>query len=298
MLSQPSSINSNIIVENKLDDFVVDIEKMLNSDVLTFFGPLIGGVDSEVRDIIELNKDQSDKLMVILETPGGYTSVVQRIVDTLRKHYNHVEFLIPNFAMSAGTILVMSGDAIHMDYFSVLGPIDPQVQRPGGNDLIPALGYLEKYDQLIKKSKDGTLTNAELNYLIEKFDPAELNQYEHERELSISLIKKWLVIYKFKNWKKTETKKKPVTDRLRKQRAVAIGKKLNDTKRWHSHSRGISMEVLRREVNLKIEDYSLNKPLNDLVKSYYRLFKDYMTKRGIVAIVHSKEQLKPMLIGA
>jgi len=52
-----------------------------------------------------------------------------------------VDFLIPSHAMSAGTILAMSGDAIHMDYYSVLGPIDPQVENQEGR-LIPALGYL------------------------------------------------------------------------------------------------------------------------------------------------------------
>ena len=34
----------------------------------------------------------------------------------------------------------MSGDAIFMDYFSVLGPIDPQL--PKGDTMVPALGYL------------------------------------------------------------------------------------------------------------------------------------------------------------
>ena len=38
-----------------------------------------------------------------------------------------------------------------MDYYSVLGPIDPQVNR--GEGLVPALGYLKKYDELIEKSE-------------------------------------------------------------------------------------------------------------------------------------------------
>ncbi len=110
--------------------------------------------------------------------------------------------------MSAGTVLVMSGDSIYMDYSSALGPIDPQIQRAGGNALVPALGYLEQYDRLIKKSANGTLTSAELAYLIDKFDPAELYYYEQARELSIALLKEWLVKYKFKNWTTTQTKEK------------------------------------------------------------------------------------------
>ena len=60
---------------------------------------------------------------------------IQRIAETLRHHYDRVEFIVPNYAMSAGTVLVMSGDAIHMDYFSVLGPIDPQVRDETGRQL-------------------------------------------------------------------------------------------------------------------------------------------------------------------
>ena len=41
-------------------------------------------------------------------------------------------FWCPIFAMSAGTILVMSGDDIYMDYYAVLGPIDPQVRNQNG----------------------------------------------------------------------------------------------------------------------------------------------------------------------
>src|SRR5579863_7668178 len=102
--------------------------------------------------------------------------------------------------MSAGTVLVMSGDAIHMDYYSLLGPIDPQLERAGSADLVPALGYLVQFERLIEKSRKGKLTTAELTFLVEKFDPAELYSYEQARELSIALLKEWLVRYKFKNW--------------------------------------------------------------------------------------------------
>lgn len=79
--------------------------------------------------------------------------------------------------MSAGTILVMSGDSIYMNYASMLGPIDPQIQNSSGN-WVPALGYLEQHDRLVEKSEEGTMTSAELSYMIEDFDPAERYQYE------------------------------------------------------------------------------------------------------------------------
>jgi len=118
-----------------------------------------------------------------LETSGGLIDVAERIAIILRHHYKKVAFLVPSEAMSAGTILVMSGDSIYMDYASMLGPIDPQVQTSNG-DWVPALGYLEQYDQFIEKANEGALSGAELSYLIENFDPAALYRYDQEKELS------------------------------------------------------------------------------------------------------------------
>jgi len=144
--------------------------------------------------------------------------------------------LIPDYAMSAGTVLALSGDAIHMDYYSVLGPIDPQVRRGNSGGFVSALGYLEQYNRLIEKSKQAALTDAEINYLCDKFDPGELYEYEQARELSIDLLKKWLVDYKFKNWTTTAGRKLPVTREIKEERATLIASLLNDTRRWHSEA--------------------------------------------------------------
>ena len=83
---------------------------------------------------------------------------------------------MPDCAYSAGTIFCMSGDEIMMDYFSVLGPIDPQVQNKEGR-FVPALGYLDKVSSLLEKAKNGTLTNVEF-LILKDFDLAELRAYE------------------------------------------------------------------------------------------------------------------------
>ena len=90
----------------------------------------------------------------------------------------------PDYAMSAGTIFCMSGDEIYMDYSSALGPIDPQVFN--GDTWVPALGYLEKVAELVQKSHDGKLSDAEYMILANQ-DLAELAQYEQQRDLTITL---------------------------------------------------------------------------------------------------------------
>jgi Serine dehydrogenase proteinase len=284
---------SSDIIERELDTHSTVVEERMKGDVLAFFGPILYGVEDHIRIAVEETKKKRRRLVVVLETFGGYIEVVQRIADTLRHHYGQIDFVIPDYAMSAGTVLVMSGDAIHMDYFSVLGPIDPQVGRPDGK-MIPALGYLEKYNELIAKSQSGTLTTAEMSFLISKFDPAELYQYERAKELSNSLLKEWLVRYKFKNWKVTRTHRRKVTKKMKIARAAEIADKLNDTKKWNSHGRGISMQVLRRDLNLEIEDLGQDEELSACIRGYYKLLRDYMAKRGHSWVVHTREQYRPI----
>jgi len=125
---------ANAIIEEQLDKHARALEESaLKADLLTFVGPIEGGAEDVVRDAVEFRCDdrrtKKPKLAVLLETPGGYIEVVQRVVNTLRNHYRQVDFIIPNFAMSAGTVLALSGDNIFMDYYSILGPIDPQSSR-------------------------------------------------------------------------------------------------------------------------------------------------------------------------
>ena len=287
------------IVESQLDGRIQAIEDVLEADVVAFVGSILYGLEVVFRDQVEgmaSSKDKKEKLVVILETDGGYIEVVERIAETLRFHYERIEFIVPDFAMSAGTVLVMSGDAIHMDYFSILGPIDPQVGHTDGKQ-VPALGYLAQYDKLVKKADKGDLNTAELTILVEKFDQAELYRYEEAKELSISLLEEWLTKYKFKDWKTAREKDQIITDELRKKRARTIARKLSDPKRWHSHGRGISMEVLRRDIELEIQDFRENDKLNDAIRVYYKLLRDYMRRLRHITVLHRRGNYVPLVRG-
>jgi hypothetical protein len=297
---------SGRIVEKQLDDHLLAVQKQFKSDALAFVGPLFGGADESIREAVEFIHAQGKphkrkpapiktraKLTLILDTIGGYSEIAERIADLLHKHFDIVEFVVPNRAMSAGTILVMSGNEIWMDYYSVLGPIDPQLQGPKGES-IPANGYLVKYKELIEKSRRGRITTAELQFLVSSFNPAELYQYQQEMNLSVTLLKEWLVKYKFANWNETETTKKKVTKKMKLQRAASVANTLQDTDKWHSHSRGISMDILRKDVNLKIQDFGGDDCVTNCVRVYYKLLIDYMIKLGTPTAVHVVKNFFPM----
>jgi hypothetical protein len=267
----------NKALSELLNNSLIDLENCFNSDVLTYYGPLLDGFENTLLKIVEdlaNAPEKRDQLAIILTTTGGSASVVERYVSIIRHHYSRVIFIVPDYAYSAGTIFCMSGDEIWMDYFSVLGPIDPQVKNKEGK-YVPALGYLDKIDELIEKAKNNQLTSAEF-LILKDFDLAELKAYEQAKELTITLLKKWLVKYKFRNWDTYSSSKKVVSLEDKERRAEDIAACLGDNKRWKSHGRPINIEALH-DLKLLINDYS-SLPEREFIRSYYELIRSYITR--------------------
>ena len=124
MFEKPLETENKKIMNYKL----VELENHLNADVFVYYGSILSNTDNLVKQIIEdLKKDADtrDVLYIILTTNGGSLSPVERIVNVFRHFYKEVNFIVPDHAYSAGTIMCMSADNIYMNYYSVLGPIDP-----------------------------------------------------------------------------------------------------------------------------------------------------------------------------
>ena len=259
--------------------------------MLSYFGPIVDGNENTFLDIIEELANDTDKketLSVVLTTNGGSAIAVERYVNIIRNFYKKVVFIIPDYAYSAGTIFCMSGDEIWMDFFSVLGPIDPQVPNKDGK-MVPAMGYLDKVNELIEKAQKGTLTQAEF-LILNNFDLAELRRYEQAKELTIDLLKKWLVQYKFKNWTIHNSTQKTVSEKDKEKRAEEIAKELGDNKRWKSHGRPINIKELTT-LKLKIDDYSGNMTVRPAIRQYYNLLRDFTMKYQMQIFIQTRKYL-------
>ena len=294
------TIRANEVIESALVSGNKHIGEMFDADVIIMRCVLTFGLDDFVRDEIEYLKEQDstkNTLVVILETTGGYIEVVERIVSVFRRHFMVVNFVIPNYAYSAGTVLALSGDEIYMDYYSVLGPIDPQFQTESGEP-VPGMGYIAKYDELLKTINEVPddkieTVKAEMAFLLKKFDPAKLFHIEQAVEHSKGLIKAWLPKYKFKKWEKPETRGADVTEHYKVERATRIAQVLADAKHWHSHGRGISRHDLEsEEIGLKTVDFGSNPNLNNNIRHYHGLFTDYMDKLDVKSAIHSRRGLR------
>jgi len=287
MILSPISESNRVM----MSDALKELETFLSADVLVYYGGLVDGAEQTVRKIVEeLNEDpdKKDQLYVILTTGGGGLNPVKRIVNILRHHYSEVFFIIPDYAYSAGTVLCCSGDKIFMSYYSVLGPIDPQVKNKDGK-FVAALGYLDKINELIKKAQDNTLSQAEF-LILKDFDLAELRAYEQARDLAVDLLKEWLPKYKFKDWNVHTSSGESVTFEEKVNRAKEIADNLSDNKEWKSHGRPINREELRK-LKLLIDDIDENKELYSKVMKYHELLLDYVQKYDLSVFIHTRRFL-------
>lgn len=285
--------NVHSTIKGLLNDKLSEIEKLMSADVFSYTGPIADGNENIILDIIEdLAKDSSkkDRLVVILTTNGGSAFAVERYVNIIRHHYPIVDFVVPNYAYSAGTIFCMSGDNIYMDYLSVLGPIDPQVQNKEGK-WVAALGYLDKVNEAIEKSKKGELSQTEF-LMIKDLDLAELRSYEQAKDLTIDLLKNWLVKYKFKNWDVHNTnpalKGQSVTTAEKEKRAEEIADQLSNNRLWKSHGRPINIGGLKL-LKLRVEDFSADTTLRPAIRDYYDLLSDYVASNNLPIFVHTRK---------
>lgn len=90
--------------------------------------------------------DRTKGLDLILHTPGGNVATTESLLDYLRIMFgDNIRAIIPQLAMSAGTMISCACKEIIMGKPSNLGPIDPQF---GG---IAAHGVIDEFEKKQKK---------------------------------------------------------------------------------------------------------------------------------------------------
>lgn len=247
-------------------------------------------------------QDQIEKLNghavdLILETPGGSAEVAEDILRLLRDRFDDVSFIVPGWAKSAGTILVMGGDEILMGPGSALGPIDAQIEWK--DKVFSAEAFLEGLKEMKREAADPDvgLNRAHIP-ILQQISPGEIQHAQNALKFARQLVAEWLARYKFRDWNEHRSSGNPVTPDERKEIAGSIAKELCKHQRWLSHGRSIKIEDLR-ELGLQIEDYSEQPELEDAIRRYHvllqitfesNIYKIYETPTGVVLKFHNPRQ--------
>ena len=201
-------------------------------------------------------------LDVYLETPGGSGETAEEIVRFLHDRFESVNFVISGEAKSAGTIMTLAGNEILMTVTGSLGPIDAQMSI--GRSIVSAYDYMEWVDKRRKEAqKQGRLNPFDAT-MVAQITPGELLGVNNSLKFAEDLVVEWLTKYKFGKWAFTETRNKPVTQSMKKKRAVEIAEELTNHSKWRSHGRSIKISDLE-DIGLKIQKIDADEKLADIV---------------------------------
>jgi len=218
---------------------------------------LVSITDEDIHALMEtvagLNGDTLD---LIIHSGGGSAEATDAIVSYLRQKFKNIRIIVPQAAMSAGTMLACSADLITMGKQSSIGPIDPQfiLQTAVGVQAIPAHAIIEQF----KKAQDDCRDNPKnLNSwlpMLSQYGPALLVRCQDQIDFGKELVENWLNAYMFKGENSDAPK--------------VIAEYLSNHGNFKTHGKHINIEKAR-EIGLKIEALEDNQDFQDKVLSAF-----------------------------
>ncbi|WP_370053677.1 hypothetical protein [Neptunomonas sp.] len=210
--------------------------------------------------------DRNIGLDLVLHTPGGNIAATESIVNYLRQMFGtDIRAIIPQIAMSAGTMIACSCKEIIMGKQSNLGPIDPQF---GG---LPAHGVLEEFNKAILSVKTEPASIPLWQSIVGKYHPTFLTECEHAIALSSEVVNEWLKSSMFKDEKNPE------------KIASAIVEKLNNHTDTKTHERHIHFDEAK-SFGLKVNPLEEDNELQDLVLTVHHAYMHTFSNSNAIKI--------------
>lgn len=176
--------------------YIKKIEKHTHRNVIVYYSGWLQKTDIAgdfaISDndkngfMICMYKDEnlSDKgLDLILHTPGGDVGATESLIDYLRSIYGtNIRTIIPQIAMSGGTLMAISAKEIVMGSHSSLGPVDPNF---GG---MPAQSYLEEFNKACLDVQKNPQNVSVWQVILNKINPGFLTLCQHAVEWSADIL--------------------------------------------------------------------------------------------------------------
>ena len=214
--------------------------------------------------------DRNLGLDLILHTPGGGIAATQSIINYLHKMFGkNIRAIVPQIAMSAGTIMACCCKEIWMGKQSNLGPIDPQLRG------IPAHGVLQEFKRALKEIKRDASRIVIWQQIIGQYRPTFLGQCENAIKWSNDFVQQQLTDYMFEG----------LPDRSKK--AKAITKELSSYLKTKSHDRHLEIEDCEK-LGLAIKRLEDDPPMQDLVLTVHHCYMHVLMNTSAFKIIENQ----------
>jgi hypothetical protein len=221
--------------------------------------PQFSVTDSDMQGFMQtINTIESNKLDLLLHSPGGSTEVAEQIVTYLRAKFDSIRVIVPQSAMSAATLICCAADEVIMGHHSSLGPTDPQMLIPTetGRRWVPAQTVVDQFEEVDEKIQEGEEI-AHYTPILSQYDPGLKKQAENAINLSNQLAEDWAANHMFNGESRADEK------------ANQLANYLSDHTNFLSHNRRIGREHLEEETPMNVSKLEANQDLQDAVLSVF-----------------------------
>jgi len=195
--------------------------------------------------------DRKKGLDLLLHTPGGDTAATESLVDYLRAIFGKdIRAIIPQLALSAGTMIACACREIIMGKQSSLGPVDPQFAG------IPAHGVIEEFKRACEEVKKDPARIPIWQPIIANYRPTFIGECEKSIRWAEQLVREWLKSNMFHEEPKANEK------------IENVWHELGDHALTLSHARHLSLQKCR-DIGLTVVALEDNQNLQDAVLSVH-----------------------------
>ena len=213
--------------------------------------------------------DRAKGLDLILHTPGGDIASTQSIVNYLQKMFDdNIRAVVPQLAMSAGTVIACSCREILLGKQSNLGPIDPQVRG------VPAYGVIREFERAVKEIKKDPASAAVWQVIIGKYQPTFLGQCSNAIQWSNNFVREQLEKVMFAS--QADARKK----------ATKIAKQLANYQKHKTHGKHIHAEDCKA-MGLKILEIESDQKLQDLILTVHHCYMHALMNTPAIKIIEN-----------
>jgi len=257
------------------------LHKKTGRNIISYYSGFLQKPDFRHTDITDEDKngfmtaihglDRSKGLDLFLHTPGGHTAATESIVHYLRQMFGlDIRAIVPQIAMSAGTMIACSCKEIIMGKQSNLGPIDPQF---GG---IAAQGVLEEFRQALAEIKVDPTSIPMWQVIIGKYHPTFLGDCQKAIDMSEQLVQMWLETCMFSGSSDAA------------QKAGKIVAELGSHSKTKMHARHIHVdEAKAMGLNIKALETDCDQVYQDLVLTIHHTYMHTFSQSTAVRIVEN-----------
>ncbi len=259
--------------------YLKKLHKHTGRNIIAYYSGFLSKPNIELSQIIDEDKDgfmmaihhldRSKGLDLVLHTEGGDGAATESIVDYLRRMFGkNIRAVVPQIAVSAGTMIACSCQDIVMAKHSNLGPIDPQLRG------IPALGVLAEFQRACDEVKKDSSRIPIWQSIIGQYRPTFLSQCENAINWALKFVGKQLEDVMF------------AADPKAKEKASKVVKGLSDYTGNSSHNRHLNIDECRA-MGLKIVSLEDDDTLQDLVLTIHHCYMHLLQNTSAYKIIEN-----------